>query len=622
MKVQLSVIIITYNEERNIGRCLDSLKGVADEIVVVDSYSTDRTEEICLRHGARFIKHRFLGHIEQKNWAILQASSPYILSLDADEALSDELRASILKVKNDWTHDGYYFNRLTNYCGKWIRHTSWYPSRKLRMWDARKGRWGGFNPHDKFFLHKGSSRQFLKGDILHYSYYTVSEHLTQMNNFSTILARSYFERGRRVYFFSVVLHPLWRFIKDLVLKRGFLDGYYGFIVSVNSAHEVFLKYVKLKNIYQDERRRQRQTICFFNTMNSWGGGEKWHFDVATFLSKQHYRLLVISSHGSPLLQKLREHEIHGYAVRTGNLSFLNPYKVLHISRIFRKEKVGVLITNLSGDMKVASIAGKLAGVPSIIYRRGSAIPIRNSPINRYLFRKVITRIVANSKETKRTILANNPVLVPEEKIRVIYNGVYLPRYQGNIRPIYPSNGQEVILGSAGRLSEEKGHFFLLEMMSMLKGDGNHYRLLIAGEGRLLHQLQRRARKLAVEDQVEFLGFVDQMPAFFHSLDIFLLPSLYEGFGYVIAEAMASSIPVVAFDIKSSAEIIDDGVTGYLTPRKDPGEMSRRVKALAASKELREEMGKKGRERVEAMFSFEKSQAQILDLINRSESRQP
>jgi len=117
MKVRISAVIITFNEERNIQRCLESLVNVADEIVVVDSYSTDGTEEICKLFNAKFIRHRFHGHIEQKNWAILQASSPYILSLDADEALSDELRASILKVKENWTNDGYYFNRLTNYCG-------------------------------------------------------------------------------------------------------------------------------------------------------------------------------------------------------------------------------------------------------------------------------------------------------------------------------------------------------------------------------------------------------------------------------------------------------------------------------------------------------------------------
>jgi glycosyltransferase involved in cell wall biosynthesis len=617
MKVQISAIIITYNEERNVGRCLESLQGVADEIVVVDSYSTDQTEKICQSYGVTFIKHRFIGHIEQKNWAILQATHPYILSLDADEALSDKMRASILKVKNNWTHDGYYFNRLTNYCGKWIRHTTWYPSRKLRLWDARKGHWGGFNPHDRFYLDRGSSKLFLRGDILHYSYYSVSEHLEQMNAFSTILAHSYHNRGRRVYFFSLVLHPLWRFIKDFIIRTGFLDGYYGFIVSVNSAHEVFMKYVKLRNIYQEENLRQRQTICFFNTMNNWGGGEKWHFDVATYLARQHYRTLVISSPGSPLLRKFQQNHIRDYSLRIGNLSFLNPFKIIRIMRIFRREKVGILITNLSKDMKVAGMAAKMAGVPRIIYRRGSAIPIRNSPINRYLFRNVITHLIANSQETKRTILANNPWLVPEKKIRVIYNGVYLPRYRTDIVPLYKAQKNEIVLGSAGRLSEEKGHLFLLEMMALLKGGDWKFRLLIAGEGRLLHMLQRRARKLGVEHQVEFLRFVEDMPAFYRSLHIFILPSHYEGLANVLAEAMASSKPVVSFDISSSAEIIVDGVTGYLTPRNSPQGLADSVLKLAGEPRLREEMGKKGRERVEELFSFEKNQAEILELITRN-----
>ena len=136
------VIIITLNEERNIGRCLESVNDIADEIVVVDSYSTDDTEKICKLYGVKFIQHRFDGHIEQKNWAINQAKYPHILSLDADEVLSPRLKASIKAVKENWEFDGYYFNRMTNYCGKWIRHSSWYPSRKLRLWDSRKGEWG------------------------------------------------------------------------------------------------------------------------------------------------------------------------------------------------------------------------------------------------------------------------------------------------------------------------------------------------------------------------------------------------------------------------------------------------------------------------------------------------
>ena len=617
MKVRISAVVITYNEERNIRRCLDSLVGVADEIVVVDSFSTDRTREICGEFNVRFIRHRFVGHIEQKNLAILQASSSYILSLDADEALSDELRASILGVKNNWRHDGYYFNRLTNYCGRWIRHTSWYPARKMRLWDARKGRWGGFNPHDRLFLDRGSTRSFLKGDILHYSYYTVSEHLDQINTFSTIMARSYFDRGRRVNFFSIILHPLWRLTKDFLIRGGFLDGYYGFIVSVNSAHEVFLKYVKLRNIYKDERRSRRQTICFFNSMDSWGGGERWHYDVATFLTKQQYRSVFVSSVDSPLAEKLTAAGISGHRMHISNLSFLNPVKVFRLARLFRKEQVGLLIANLSADMKVASVAGKLAGVPRIIYRRGSAIPIRNSPINRYLLRRVITKIVANSLETKRTILANNATLVPDEKIRVIYNGIHLSRYHVDVKPLFDARKGEIILGCAGRLSEEKGHQHLLDMMHLLKDSEIKYRLLIAGMGRLWQPLQKKARKLGVEDRVEFLGFVEEMPSFFATLDIFLLSSQYEGFGYVIAEAMASGKPVVAFDIGSSSEIILHGETGYITARNNVGEMAERVAELARDAALRKRMGASGRKRVEEVFSFEKTREAVLELINRT-----
>jgi glycosyltransferase involved in cell wall biosynthesis len=320
--------------------------------------------------------------------------------------------------------------------------------------------------------------------------------------------------------------------------------------------------------------------------------------------------------GSPLSMRMKEIGVPGYGIRFSNLSFLNPFKVWMLARIFRKEQVGSLVTNLSGDMKVASIAGKLAGVSRIIYRRGSAIPIRNNPLNRYLLRRVITKIIANSQETKRTILANNESLVPEDKIRVIYNGVNLPNYHPEVQALYaPVNGRELILGCAGRLSEEKGHLHLLEMMQILERTEHPFRLLIAGEGRMLHVLQKRAKKLGVEDRVDFLGFVEDMPAFFRSLDIFLLSSHYEGFGYVIAEAMASRVPVIAFDIKSSAEIIEHGQTGYITRQNNAGEMAQKVVELAGNPDLRKEMGLKGRKRVESLFSFEKIQEEIRDLLS-------
>lgn len=247
--IKLSAVIITFNEEKNIGRCLDSLIGVAEEIVVVDSFSTDATAEICQSKGVRFIQHAFEGHIEQKNFAITQATYPHILSLDADEVLTDQLAKSINKVKSNWKADGYYVNRLTNYCGKWIKHCGWYPDRKLRLWDSRKGSWGGTNPHDKYILQEGSKTENLKGDLLHYSFYSIEQHVKQVNLFSDIAAKAKFNSGKTVSVAYIIISPIARFIRDYFLKRGFLDGYYGLVICTINSYAKFLKYAKLKSLY-------------------------------------------------------------------------------------------------------------------------------------------------------------------------------------------------------------------------------------------------------------------------------------------------------------------------------------------------------------------------------------
>lgn len=249
--VQISVVIITFNEERNIGRCLDSVRDFADDIVVVDSFSKDRTREICLSKGARFVEHAFEGHIEQKNWAITQARFPHILSLDADEAPDEELRAAIIRAKSDWTHDGYTMNRLTNYCGKWIHHCGWYPDTKLRLWDSRKGKWGGVNPHDKYELQPGSNEFHLPGNILHYSYYTVEEHYRQADKFSTIAAKALFQQGKKSSVLHALIKTTAKFIRNYFIKAGFLDGKSGYTICRISAYETWQKYSKLSQFHRE-----------------------------------------------------------------------------------------------------------------------------------------------------------------------------------------------------------------------------------------------------------------------------------------------------------------------------------------------------------------------------------
>jgi len=256
-KVNISAVIITANEERNIGRCLESLKNIADEIVVVDSFSTDKTADICEPYGVRLMQHPFEGHIEQKNYAVSQAESDFVLSLDADEALSDELARSISRVKDNWTCDGYTFNRLTNYCGKWIRHSGWYPDEKLRLWDRRKGCWGGVNPHDHVSMGAGSRLRHLDGDLRHYSYHRISDHIAQINRYSEIAARAAWDQGRKANILGdILLNPFFAFFNKYFIKLAILDGYAGFMISIHTAYGKFLKYTKLKELHKQGQKRQ------------------------------------------------------------------------------------------------------------------------------------------------------------------------------------------------------------------------------------------------------------------------------------------------------------------------------------------------------------------------------
>ncbi len=244
---KISAVIITFNEEKNIERCLQSLQGVADEIIVVDSFSKDKTEGICNKYAVRFIKNPFGGHIQQKNFAMEQSTFKYVLSLDADEALNEELKKSILSLKSTLeNYSAYSFNRLTNYCGQWIKHCGWYPDKKIRIWDKTKGKWGGINPHDSVIMNVEKNQiHHIKGDLLHYSYYSVEEHRVQSTKFAHISAQADFERGKKTNLFLVYLKPIIKFTGDYFFRLGILDGKNGFIICKISAQAKYLKYKML-----------------------------------------------------------------------------------------------------------------------------------------------------------------------------------------------------------------------------------------------------------------------------------------------------------------------------------------------------------------------------------------
>jgi glycosyltransferase involved in cell wall biosynthesis len=249
--IKLSGVIITFNEERNIERCLQSLVNVVDEIVVVDSFSKDDTKNICLKFNVKFIEQKFLGYIEQKNFALSHASNDFIVSLDGDEALSETLQKSIIELKSNWQLDGYYCNRFNNFCGQWIKHSDWYPNKKLRVFDRRHAEWQGINPHDEIVLKNQRKAGKLKGDILHWTYQTYSEFNAKTEYFSTIAAQAYYDKGKKAPFYKLLWNPFWAFFKAYILRLGFLDGNNGFIISKETGKITYLKYKKLQKLYKN-----------------------------------------------------------------------------------------------------------------------------------------------------------------------------------------------------------------------------------------------------------------------------------------------------------------------------------------------------------------------------------
>lgn len=241
---QLSAVIITYNEEQNIERCLKSLLGIADEIVVVDSYSTDKTKEICLNYHVNFFEHTWEGYSEQKNYGNSMAKFDWILSLDADEALSPELQQSLTAIKIEGNEFFYRICRLTNYCGTWIKHGGWYPDIKLRLFDRTQSCWEG-KIHEKLNNVLERKKPLLKGDCYHYSYYTIEGHKAQALKFSQMAAIDLFEKGKNAGWIKILLSTIHKFIKGYFFKLGFLDGLAGLNIAIISANAVYLKYRKL-----------------------------------------------------------------------------------------------------------------------------------------------------------------------------------------------------------------------------------------------------------------------------------------------------------------------------------------------------------------------------------------
>ncbi|MDX2504034.1 MAG: glycosyltransferase family 2 protein [Gammaproteobacteria bacterium] len=253
---KISACIISYNEEKKIEDCLRSLQAVVDEIIIIDSNSTDKTLEIAKRYTDKIFLHDFQGYGKQKNLATNKTANNWVINLDCDERLSSELQSSIKSITNNLDDDTVYsMARKTFYIYRWLNHC-WYPDRKIRLFNKTKTRWLDNDVHES--VDTSNMRTItLSGDILHYSFDSISDHLKTIDKFTQIGANDLLKKGKNISVISPITHASWTFFKLYIFKRGFLDGFAGLTVSVLSYMHVFIKYSRAYILQKSQREDPR-----------------------------------------------------------------------------------------------------------------------------------------------------------------------------------------------------------------------------------------------------------------------------------------------------------------------------------------------------------------------------
>lgn len=247
MKIPISAVIITHNEADNIARCLQSLQGLVDEIIVLDAFSEDNTVELAKKNGARVLQKKWVGYSYNKNFANAAAKNDWILSIDADEAINDELAATLKKLPL-LENTAYAINRLTRFGNDWVYHSDWHPDWKIRLFNRKEVHWQGDFVHETLHIPKHFQIKKLDGLLLHYSYKNDEDHWQRIEKYAQLAGQELFKKGKKATIFKLWISPIARFIKTFVIKKGILDGKIGWKISCRNAYLVHRKYRILQQI--------------------------------------------------------------------------------------------------------------------------------------------------------------------------------------------------------------------------------------------------------------------------------------------------------------------------------------------------------------------------------------
>ncbi|MDZ7359769.1 MAG: glycosyltransferase family 4 protein [candidate division KSB1 bacterium] len=358
-------------------------------------------------------------------------------------------------------------------------------------------------------------------------------------------------------------------------------------------------------------------ILFINSIQMFGGGEIWMLRTLRALQERGHRVWLCCRPETEVGQRAIAQGIPVESIKfSGDF---NPVTIFQLARFMKRQRIEVVLTNMDKELRLGGMAAKIAGVPAVIPRRGIDYPLKNRWRYRFAYNVLATKTIANSQATKRALLREAPWLHPES-IEVIYNGIDVqPFLHASARPWrskWSLKADEPLLGFVGQLDERKGIRVLLAAFARIKSEVPRARLVLVGHGPLREMIESEVKRQQWEDAVLLPGFLEDVPGVMQAIDVLLLPSLWEGFGIVLIEAMAAGKPAIGTDTSSMPEIIVDGQTGYLVPPGDSEALARRAMELLKNPALREQFGHAARRRVAAKFTLERMIDQLENLFQR------
>jgi glycosyltransferase involved in cell wall biosynthesis len=587
----LSVVLITRNEAARIRRALDSVRW-AEEIVVVDQHSGDDTAAICRTYGARVIERDMrAGFGEQKNFAVAQATQPWILSLDADEEVTPALRGAIESVMTSaGACAGYRIPRLTSYLGRFIRHCGWYPSPVLRLFRRGRGRFNDALVHEEVVVDGPVGD--LREDLLHYSYDSLAEHVRKLLVYTAYDARMLQRRGVRLGPLSLgwwlAVKPAAVFVRKLIAQRGYREGWHGFVLSAMAALVVLVNAVRLAELTgrlpvpaagagADPAAEPPTVLLLANFADMVGGGEESLLGLAAAMDRRRRRVLGSVTAEGEVGARLRA---LGVPVHVVPLPRVRPWTLpavalglWRLGALLARERVALVHAHGSRGALYGGLVARARGVPLVWHVRVADADPWLDP----LLARLATAIIANSGASAAR-LARVPRAAA--RLTVVPNGIDLARYAP--RPADAARRAALgldpalpVIGYFGRLEHGKGVDVLLDAAVRVNAKAPAACLFV-GEGPLRPALIARAGAEGLA--AHFAGQRDDVADLLALCAVVVLPSRQEAFGRVLVEAMAARVPVVATAVGGIPEVCTNGVTGLLVPPEDADALAQAITA--------------------------------------------